>query len=188
MQRLSLSRENGERCSIPRKSLTAIQREKPTIVAMVHGETSTGCIQPFDGIGAACREVDALLVVDAVATIGGVPVKTDEWQLDAVIGGTQKCLSVPSGMSPITYNDRVEAKVMRRKTIERGLREKGSAVSAGKAGREQLFRPRPAAGLLESEAAQSSYGGNVDAVRFARRFAHCAAGGPRGAIPSSSAS
>ena len=116
----------------PEEIIEAIHREKPSIVAIVHGETSTGCIQPFDGIGAACREVDALLVVDAVATIGGVPVKTDEWQLDAVIGGTQKCLSVPSGMSPITYNERVEAKVLRRKTIERGLREKGSAVSVGK--------------------------------------------------------
>lgn len=109
--------------------IDAIQSEKPSIVAMVHGETSTGCIQPLDGIGAACREVDALLVVDAVATIGGVSVQTDAWQLDAVIGGTQKCLSIPAGMSPITYNDRVETKVQRRKTIERGLREQGAAVS-----------------------------------------------------------
>lgn len=119
--------------------ITAIRREKPTIVAMVHGETSTGCIQKLDGIGAACREVDALLVVDAVATIGGVPVKTDEWLLDAVIGGTQKCLSVPSGMSPITYNDRVEAKFMRRKTIERGLREKGAPISTIKAVASNYF-------------------------------------------------
>ena len=132
VQRLFCWRESGARCLSQRKSSKAIHREKPNMVAIVHGETSTGCIQPLDGIGAACRGVDALLVVDAVATIGGVPVKTDEWQLDAVIGGTQKCLSVPSGMSPITYNERVEAKVMRRKTIERGLREKGSAVSDGK--------------------------------------------------------
>lgn len=116
----------------PEEIIAAIEREKPAIVAMVHGETSTGCMQPLDGIGAACRRVDALLVVDAVATIGGVTVKTDDWQLDAVIGGTQKCLSIPSGMSPITYNERVEARVLRRKTIERGLREKGSAVSASK--------------------------------------------------------
>lgn len=116
----------------PEEIIEAIEREKPAIVAMVHGETSTGCMQPLDGIGAACRRVDALLVVDAVATIGGVTVKTDEWQLDAVIGGTQKCLSIPSGMSPITYNERVEARVLRRKTIERGLREKGSAVSTSK--------------------------------------------------------
>ncbi|TXK73760.1 alanine--glyoxylate aminotransferase family protein [Paenibacillus sp. N3.4] len=115
----------------PAEIIEAIHREKPHIVAVVHGETSTGCIQPFDGIGPACREVGALLVVDAVATIGGVSVKTDEWQLDAVIGGTQKCLSVPSGMSPITYNERVEAKVLRRKTIERGLREQGAVPYVG---------------------------------------------------------
>ncbi|WNR45063.1 pyridoxal-phosphate-dependent aminotransferase family protein [Paenibacillus roseipurpureus] len=112
----------------PEEISAAIGREKPAIVAMVHGETSTGCVQPFDGIGEECRRVDALLVVDAVATIGGVPVRTDEWLLDAVIGGTQKCLSVPSGMSPITYNARVEAKVLRRKTIERGLRDIDAAV------------------------------------------------------------
>ncbi|MFD0694366.1 pyridoxal-phosphate-dependent aminotransferase family protein [Paenibacillus sp. GCM10027628] len=116
----------------PEEIIEAIHREKPQIVAMVHGETSTGCIQPFDGIGPACRETDALLIVDAVATIGGVSVQTDAWQLDAVIGGTQKCLSVPSGMAPITYNERVEAKVLRRKTIERGLREKGTAAPLGK--------------------------------------------------------
>ena len=103
--------------------IEAIRRERPAIVAIVHGETSTGQIQPLDGIGTACRELDALLIVDAVATIGGVPVETDAWHLDAVIGGTQKCLSIPSGMAPITYNDRAERKLLRRKQIERGLRQ-----------------------------------------------------------------
>ncbi|MDU4696802.1 MULTISPECIES: pyridoxal-phosphate-dependent aminotransferase family protein [Paenibacillus] len=99
-----------------------IRRIKPQIVAMVHGETSTGRLQPLEGIGAACREVDALLIVDAVATIGGVSVDTDRLLLDAVIGGTQKCLSVPAGMAPITYNDRAEQKLLSRKRVERGLR------------------------------------------------------------------
>jgi (S)-ureidoglycine-glyoxylate aminotransferase len=92
------------------------------VVALVHGETSTGRVQPLAEIGRACREMDVLLIVDAVATIGGVPVETDEWMLDAVIGGTQKCLSVPSGMAPITYNERAEAKLLTRKRVERGLR------------------------------------------------------------------
>jgi (S)-ureidoglycine-glyoxylate aminotransferase len=60
-------------------------------------------------------------VVDAVATIGGVDVPVDAWELDIVVGGTQKCLSIPAGMSPITYNNRTEAKLKRRKRIERGL-------------------------------------------------------------------
>ncbi|SFS57593.1 alanine--glyoxylate aminotransferase family protein [Paenibacillus sp. BC26] len=109
----------------PSEVIDAIDRLKPNLVAIVHGETSTGRMQPLEAIGRACRERDLLLIVDAVATIGGVPVETDEWQLDAVIGGTQKCLSVPSGMSPITYNDRVEAKLMRRKRIEKGIRPEG---------------------------------------------------------------
>ncbi|TDG00552.1 pyridoxal-phosphate-dependent aminotransferase family protein [Paenibacillus piri] len=107
----------------PADIIGRIRETGPSLVAMVHGETSTGCMQPLDGIGKACRELGALLVVDAVATVGGVEIKTDEWMLDAVIGGTQKCLSVPAGMAPITYNDRAESKLLKRKKIERGLRD-----------------------------------------------------------------
>ncbi|MCM3783760.1 alanine--glyoxylate aminotransferase family protein [Neobacillus mesonae] len=103
--------------------IDAIHKHKPDIVAMVHGETSTGQMQPLSAIGKACRELDILLVVDAVATIGGVPVETDAWMLDAVMGGTQKCISVPSGMAPITYNHRIEEKLLSRKRVERGLRD-----------------------------------------------------------------
>lgn len=106
----------------PEEIIGSIRKERPSLVAVVHGETSTGCMQPLEEIGRICREQDALLAVDAVATIGGVPVETDRWQMDIVIGGTQKCLSVPSGMAPITYNDRAERKIMSRKRIERGLK------------------------------------------------------------------
>ncbi|MGO4106705.1 pyridoxal-phosphate-dependent aminotransferase family protein [Paenibacillus sp. YAF4_2] len=106
----------------PEEVISAIHRVKPVLVLMVHGETSTGRIQPLAEIGKTCRELGILFVVDAVATIGGVPVLTDEWCIDAVIGGTQKCLSVPSGMAPITYNDIAAKKINARKTIERGLR------------------------------------------------------------------
>lgn len=106
----------------PNEVIAAMDTFKPQVVAMVHGETSTGRIQPLAEIGRACREQDALFIVDAVATIGGVPVETDAWMLDAVVGGTQKCLSVPSGMAPVTYNERAEAKLLTRKRVERGLR------------------------------------------------------------------
>ncbi|HWR45676.1 alanine--glyoxylate aminotransferase family protein [Sporomusa sp.] len=105
----------------PQVVIQEMQRIKPKIVAMVHGETSTGCMQPLQEIGEACRALDILFVVDAVATIGGTAVKVDEWKIDAAIGGTQKCLSVPSGMAPITFNARVEAILLERKKIERGL-------------------------------------------------------------------
>ncbi|WP_339234309.1 alanine--glyoxylate aminotransferase family protein [Paenibacillus sp. FSL R5-0517] len=116
----------------PEEVIKAIHAHKPSLVAMVHGETSTGQMQPLADIGKACRDLDILLVVDAVATIGGTPVETDAWYLDAVMGGTQKCLSVPSGMAPLTYNSRVEQKLMSRKTVERGLRDATSARAEGR--------------------------------------------------------
>ncbi|WP_340030533.1 alanine--glyoxylate aminotransferase family protein [Paenibacillus sp. FSL K6-1122] len=116
----------------PEEVIKAIHTHKPSLVAMVHGETSTGQMQPLAEIGKACRDLDILLVVDAVATIGGTSVETDAWHLDAVMGGTQKCLSVPSGMAPLTYNSRVEQKLMSRKTVERGLRDATSARAEGR--------------------------------------------------------
>ncbi|WP_248925820.1 pyridoxal-phosphate-dependent aminotransferase family protein [Paenibacillus hamazuiensis] len=107
----------------PDDVIRRIKQVRPRLVAIVHGETSTGCVQPLAEIGRACRELDVLIAVDAVATIGGMNVAADEWMLDAVIGGTQKCLSVPAGMAPITYNDRAAVQVEKRKRIERGLRE-----------------------------------------------------------------
>ncbi|MGM0876944.1 MAG: pyridoxal-phosphate-dependent aminotransferase family protein [Bacillota bacterium] len=101
--------------------INEMKKIKPKVLAVVHGETSTGCMQPLDKVGPACRELDVLCIVDAVATIGGTEVKVDEWQLDAVIGGTQKCLSVPSGMAPITYNDRIEQVIAVRKKVEKGV-------------------------------------------------------------------
>ncbi len=105
----------------PKVVIEEIEKVSPKIVAIVHGETSTGRLQPLEEIGRACRERDVLLVVDAVASIGGVEVKTDEWCIDGIIGGTQKCLSVPSGMAPITYNERIENILYARKKVERGI-------------------------------------------------------------------
>jgi (S)-ureidoglycine-glyoxylate aminotransferase len=97
---------------------------------MVHGETSTGRMHPLAEIGQACRELDVLFVVDAVATIGGTDVRVDEWRIDAAIGGTQKCLSVPSGMAPLTFNERAAAKIHKRKSIERGLRDPSTSLQS----------------------------------------------------------
>lgn len=98
-----------------------VKRINPKLVALVHGETSTGCMQELDQIGKACRELDVLLIVDAVASIGGVDIKVDEWYIDGLIAGTQKCLSIPSGMAPITYNSRIEAILNKRKKVESGI-------------------------------------------------------------------
>jgi (S)-ureidoglycine-glyoxylate aminotransferase len=101
--------------------IEAIDEFQPKIVAMVHGETANGQMQALDQIGAACREREIFFVVDMVATYGGVPLFIDEWKVDIAIGGTQKCVSVPSGMSLITYNDRVEKVLTSRYQKELGL-------------------------------------------------------------------
>lgn len=99
-----------------------VRARRPQVLALVHGETSTGRVQGFEGIGEACREVGALFVVDAVATLAGVPFETDAWKVDVAVAGAQKCLSVPAGMAPVTWNDRAEAKMRSRQRVERGLR------------------------------------------------------------------
>lgn len=87
----------------------ALGEGRTKLVALVHGETSTGVLQPLAEIARLVREHEALLVVDAVVTLGGAEVATDAWGLDVVVAGTQKCLSCPSGMAPLTYNARAEA-------------------------------------------------------------------------------
>ena len=94
---------------------------KPKVVAVVHGESSTGMMQPLEQLGKYCRKQNIILVVDTVATLAGAPFYTDEWCIDAVSSGSQKCLSMPAGFAPITYNDRVEKIILQRQKIEQGL-------------------------------------------------------------------
>jgi alanine-glyoxylate transaminase/serine-glyoxylate transaminase/serine-pyruvate transaminase len=84
----------------------AARAAKPRIIAVVHGETSTGVRQPMDGLGELAREVGALLLVDCVTSLGGVPVELDAWGVDLAYSGTQKCLNVPPGLSPVTFSQR----------------------------------------------------------------------------------
>ena len=85
-------------------------------VCLVHAETSTGAEQPIDGLGKLCHDHGALLVVDAVTSLGGVPVKVDAWGADAVYSGTQKCLSCPPGLAPLTLSQRALDAIKARKT------------------------------------------------------------------------
>src|SRR5699024_10598853 len=82
-----------------------MDKVQPKVLAIIHGETSSGRSQPIDQLGKAAKERGAFTVVDAVATYMGQDIPVDEWELDAVIGGAQTCVSVPSGITPITYND-----------------------------------------------------------------------------------
>jgi alanine-glyoxylate transaminase/serine-glyoxylate transaminase/serine-pyruvate transaminase len=95
----------------------ALAREgKVKAVALVHAETSTGAQQPIDGLGALCHRHGALLVVDTVTSLGGIPVEVDAWEADAVYSGTQKCLSCPPGLAPLTLSPRALAAVKARRT------------------------------------------------------------------------
>jgi len=109
----------------------AIEEHKPRVVALVHGDTSTTTVQPLAGVGAVCREHDALLYVDATATLGGMPVNVDEWKLDAVSAGLQKCMSGPPGSSPVTISDQVAELINKRKHVEAGIRAESHVDGAG---------------------------------------------------------
>lgn len=78
---------------------------KIKLIAIVHAETSTGVCQPLEEISLLAKEADALFVVDTVTSLGGIPVKVDEWQIDATYSGTQKCLSCPPGLSPVSFSE-----------------------------------------------------------------------------------
>ena len=80
------------------------------IVAAVHAETSTGVLNPIEDIASAAREHGALMLVDAVTSLGGHPLDAAGWGLDAVYSCTQKCVGAPSGMSPVMWSPRAQAR------------------------------------------------------------------------------
>jgi len=92
-------------------------REAPTkVLAVVQGETSTGVLQPMTELGRLARAYETLLVADVVVTLGGAAVALDAWNVDVAVGGTQKCLSCPSGLAPVAYNARAEDALRRRRS------------------------------------------------------------------------
>jgi len=84
------------------------------LMAIVHAETSTGAHQPLSELGAICREADCLLLVDAVTSLGGTELRIDDWGIDACYSGTQKCLSCPPGLAPVTFSERAVERMGRR--------------------------------------------------------------------------
>jgi (S)-ureidoglycine-glyoxylate aminotransferase len=85
---------------------TALRDGHAKLVAVIHGETSTGVLQPLQEIAQLAHRYGALLLADAVVTLGGCEVFVDRWGIDVAIAATQKCLSCPSGLAPLTFNAR----------------------------------------------------------------------------------
>lgn len=94
--------------------LEQVERLAPKIVVLVHAETSTGVLQPIDQIADSVHRKGGLMVLDCVTSLGGAPVKIDEWGIDAAYSGTQKCISCPPGLSPVTLSERAMHKVENR--------------------------------------------------------------------------
>ncbi|KAJ8945489.1 hypothetical protein NQ318_002534 [Aromia moschata] len=94
----------------------AIQKEKPKLLFIVQGDSSTGVYQPLEGLGDICHRYNCLLAVDTVASLGGVPFYADRWKIDAVYTGSQKVLGSPPGLSPISFSPRAQKVIFERKT------------------------------------------------------------------------
>src|SRR5579883_2665362 len=93
-----------------------LKKVRPKVLGIVHAETSTGAWQPVEDLGALCQEAGTLLLLDTVTSLGGVPVEVDVWGVDAVYSGTQKCLSCPPGLAPVSFSPRAVEVINHRKT------------------------------------------------------------------------
>ncbi|XP_039212351.1 serine--pyruvate aminotransferase [Crotalus tigris] len=93
-----------------------LMQHAPFLFFITHGESSTGVVQPLDGLGDLCHRYNCLLLVDAVASLGGSPILMDQQGIDILYSGSQKVLSAPPGASPISFSNRARKKIHTRKT------------------------------------------------------------------------
>ena len=98
----------------PEVMIAKIGEIRPAVVGLVHAETSTGVRQPVAEIAAAARAVGGFLILDCVTSLGGIPVELEKWGVDVAYSGTQKCLSVPPGLSPVHFSDAALDRIQRR--------------------------------------------------------------------------
>jgi alanine-glyoxylate transaminase/serine-glyoxylate transaminase/serine-pyruvate transaminase len=105
----------GEVFSLP-ELRAALEEHRPQVLALVHAETSTGACQPLEGVGDLCREMDCLLLVDMVTSLGAIPIFLDDWKVDLAYSCTQKGLSCPPGNAPFTMGSRALEKLNQRQT------------------------------------------------------------------------
>ena len=116
----------------PEEIEDAIKKVQPKMLAIVQGDTSTTMLQPLENLGEICARHGVLFYSDATASIAGNPFNTDEWQLDAVSVGLQKCLGGPSGSAPITLSDKAVSAIRKRRHIEAGIRTENHVEGSGR--------------------------------------------------------
>ena len=100
----------------PSQVSDALKNKPVKVVGIVHAETSTGACQPLEEISKIVHDGGALLLADTVTSLGGMKVDVDEWQIDACYSGTQKCLSCPPGLAPVTFSEAAVQAIYNRKT------------------------------------------------------------------------
>jgi alanine-glyoxylate transaminase/serine-glyoxylate transaminase/serine-pyruvate transaminase len=105
----------GEVIALDQIDAALDQYPKTKLVGIIHAETSTGAHQPLAGLGELVHSRGALLAVDAVTSLGGHEVRVAEWGIDAIYSGTQKCLSCPPGLAPVSFGERALARMDARK-------------------------------------------------------------------------
>ena len=127
------------------------QADRPKVVALVHAETSTGAQSPVEEIAPIVARSGALFVLDTVTSLGGCPVEVDAWKVDACYSGTQKCLSCPPGLAPVTFGARAPrshpppdeqgAELVSRRDDDREILGRGARLPPHRADLHEL-RPR----------------------------------------------
>jgi alanine-glyoxylate transaminase/serine-glyoxylate transaminase/serine-pyruvate transaminase len=98
------------------EALQGLKGRSPKLVGLVHAETSTGALTPVEEISRLVHDAGALMVLDTVTSLGGCPVRIDDWAIDAVYSGTQKCLSCPPGLAPVSFSPRAMEVATKRKS------------------------------------------------------------------------
>lgn len=100
----------------PEQVELVLKQSRVKALAIVQAETSTGVLQPLEDISRLAHAHGALLVADTVTSLGGCPLRVDDWNLDIVYSGSQKCLGCPPGLAPVTFSPRAEETLKARKT------------------------------------------------------------------------
>jgi alanine-glyoxylate transaminase/serine-glyoxylate transaminase/serine-pyruvate transaminase len=155
----------------------ALVREgKVKAVALVHAETSTGAHQPVEGLGRLCHAHGALLVLDTVTSLGGVPVEVDGWEVDACYSGTQKCLSCPPGLAPLTLSARaLDAIRARRAKVQSWYLDAGLVADYWAEGKRVYHHTAPISMIYALREALRLVLEEGLPARFARHARHAAA-------------